>query len=131
MMSGRAEDVQLGHRHPYAGSVNAVDTVHFHYMHGTDNPRGGCSRHRHGLLKTRPPTPKGYREANKTAILDRDGLVRFTGLCDTLLIVTLLIGPPTNRAQYTWQKRPDAGSVYSGVAMPSCQHLPADGRGPD
>lgn len=103
---------------------NAVDTVHFHYVHGTDDipevQKQVFEGHtRHGLLKTRQPTPKGVIEG---AIENRNigpglAFVRFTGLCDTLLMANLTpIGPQLTRAQYTFrQKKADAGSVASGI----------------
>ncbi len=92
---------------------NAVDNVHFHYVHGTndvpDVEKLEFDGHtRYGLLKTRQPTPKGVIEG---AIENRNigpGLtfVRFTGLCDTLLMANLTpVSREHTRATYSFMQK--------------------------
>lgn len=103
---------------------NAVDTVHFHYVHGTndipDVRKQEFSGHtRHALLKTRQPTPKGVIEG---AIENRNigpgiAFVRFTGLCDTLLMANLTpVSREHTRAMYAFiQKRVNSKTAESNI----------------
>ncbi len=118
---------------------NAVDSVHFHYVHGTndvpDVEKMAFSDHtRYGLLKTRQPTPKGVIEG---AIENRNigaGLtfVRFTGLCDTLLIANLTpVSREHTRAMYAFrQKKVDGetpvGGIGDAIIANVCQQMEED-----
>ena len=118
---------------------NAVDSVHFQFVHGTrdipDVAQMEFSGHtRYGLLKTRQPTPKGVIEG---AIENRNigaGLtfVRFTGLCDTLLIANLTpVSREHTRAMYAFrQKKVDGktpvGGIGDAIIANVCQQMEED-----
>lgn len=118
---------------------NAVDTVHFHYVHGTkdipDVQLQQFSGHtRHGLLKTRQPTPKGVIEG---AIENHNigpgvAFVRFTGLCDTLLMANLTpVSQEHTRAMYAFiQKKVDGetpdGGIGDAIIANICQQMEED-----
>lgn len=103
---------------------NAVDSVHFQYVHGTNNipemQKMEFSGHtRYGMLKTLQPTPKGVVEG---AIENRNigpglAFVRFTGLCDTLLIANLTpVSAQHTRAMYAFrQKKVNGNSPVGGI----------------
>ncbi|MCB1700864.1 MAG: Rieske 2Fe-2S domain-containing protein [Pseudomonadales bacterium] len=118
---------------------NAVDTVHFLFVHGTndipDVVKLEFTGHtRYGLLKTRQPTPKGEIEG---AIENRNigpGLtfVRFTGLCDTLLMANLTpVSREHTHAKYAFiQKKVNgktpAGGIGDAIIANVCQQMEED-----
>jgi 3-ketosteroid 9alpha-monooxygenase subunit A len=118
---------------------NAVDAAHFHFVHGTDDipdvARLDFEGHtRHGLLKTRNPTPKGVVEG---AIENQNigpGLTvnRFSGLCDTLLLANLTpVSTEHTRAMYAFiQKKVDGktpeGGIGDAIIANICQQMEED-----
>lgn len=118
---------------------NAVDTVHFHYVHGTNDipdvqqlEFSGYTRYGH--LKTRQPTPKGVIEG---AIENRNigpglAFVRFSGLCDTLLMANLTpVSREHTRAMYAFiQKKVDGktqeGGIADAIIANICQQMEED-----
>jgi len=103
---------------------NAVDAAHFHYVHGTDDiPESEVQEFdghmRHGVLKTRNPTPRGVVEGQIENFSYGPGaaVVRFTGLCETLLLANLSpVSQSFSRAHYAFfQKKSDEGTRLGGV----------------
>ncbi|MBT6116071.1 MAG: Rieske 2Fe-2S domain-containing protein [Porticoccaceae bacterium] len=104
---------------------NAVDSVHFLYVHGTkDIPDAEVmefeGHRRRGLLRTRNPTPKGVIEG---AIENQNigpglAIVRFSGIVDTVLLAHLTpVSANHTRAFYSFiQKNSDAESGKSRIA---------------
>jgi 3-ketosteroid 9alpha-monooxygenase subunit A len=104
---------------------NAVDSVHFHYVHGTDDiPDAEVMEFeghtRRGLLRTRNPTPKGVIEGSIENQNIGPGLaiVRFSGIVDTVLLAHLTpVSANHTRAFYSFiQKNSDAESGKSRIA---------------
>ena len=104
---------------------NAVDSVHFLYVHGTkDIPDAEVmefeGHRRRGLLRTRNPTPKGVIEG---AIENQNigpglAIVHFSGIVDTVLLAHLTpVSANHTRAFYSFiQKNSDAESGKSRIA---------------
>ncbi len=104
---------------------NAVDSVHFLYVHGTkDIPDAEVMEFeghtRRGLLRTRNPTPKGVIEGSIENQNIGPGLaiVRFSGIVDTVLLAHLTpVSANHTRAFYSFiQKSSDAESGKSRIA---------------
>ena len=75
---------------------NAVDAAHFHFVHGTNDIPDVLKQEfgeftRHGLLKTRNETPRGVIEGFIENVSTGPGLsvIKFSGICDTLLLANL------------------------------------------
>jgi 3-ketosteroid 9alpha-monooxygenase subunit A len=104
---------------------NAVDSVHFHYVHGTnDIPDAEVMEFeghtRRGLLRTRNPTPQGVIEGSIENQNIGPGLavVRFSGIVDTVLLAHLTpVTADHTRAFYSFiQKKADADTGKSRIA---------------
>ena len=104
---------------------NAVDSVHFHYVHGTkDIPDAEVMEFdghtRRGFLRTRNPTPKGVIEGSIENQNIGPGLaiIRFSGIVDTVLLAHLTpVTANHTRAFYSFiQKRSDSESGKSRIA---------------
>lgn len=104
---------------------NAVDAAHFLYVHGTDEiPEMGevifKDHTRQGLLKTRNPTPRGVVNGMIKNTNEGPGLstVRFSGICDTVLMANLSpVSATHSRAMYAFmQRKADQESGKSRVA---------------
>ncbi|MDB9805262.1 Rieske 2Fe-2S domain-containing protein [Porticoccaceae bacterium] len=104
---------------------NAVDSVHFLYVHGTkDIPDAEVMEFeghtRRGLLRTRNPTPKGVIEGSIENQNIGPGLavVRFSGIVDTVLLAHLTpVSANHTRAFYSFiLKNSDAESGKSRIA---------------
>jgi len=74
---------------------NSVDTAHFRYIHGTANvPEAELTwgdYDRAGIVRAKMGTPKGVVDGTITSASQGPGQswVRFTGICETLLIACL------------------------------------------
>ena len=101
---------------------NAVDPAHFKFVHGTnDIPDSEVMEfdgvYRRGFLKTRNPTPQGVVDG---AIENRNtgaglAVVRFTGICETLLLAHLTPVTRTHtRAMYAFFKKTADGDSHQG-----------------
>lgn len=118
---------------------NAVDSVHFHYVHGTnDIPDAEVMEFeghtRRGLLRTRNPTPQGVIEGSIENQNIGPGLavVRFSGIVDTVLLAHLTpVTADHTRAFYSFiQKKADADTGKSRIAKAIvrniCQQMEED-----
>ena len=118
---------------------NAVDAVHFHYVHGTDDIPDVSTLEfdgytRSGYLKTRNPTPKGVVEGAIENISYGPGLavIRFTGICDTILLANLTpVDAEHTRAMYAFiQKKVDGktpqGGIGDAIIANICQQMEED-----
>ena len=127
------------HTHMQEIGENAVDAVHFKTVHGTkeipdvmDSVFDGHLRS--GLLKTLNPTPKGVVEGTieNKSIGPGLAIIRFSGLCDTLLMANLTpITPEHCRAMYAFmQKKVDGktpvGGIGGAIIANICQQMEED-----
>lgn len=118
---------------------NAVDAVHFHYVHRTaEVPEPKVSEFkghtRYGLIETRNPTPQGVIEGS---IENRNigpgmAIIRFSGICETLLMANLTpVTAEHTRAMYAFiQKKVDgktpSGGVADAIVANICQQMEED-----
>ncbi|MBR9911098.1 MAG: Rieske 2Fe-2S domain-containing protein [Gammaproteobacteria bacterium] len=118
---------------------NAVDAVHFHYVHGTDEIPAEAKHefdgyNRFGFLATRNPTPKGVVEGSIENASYGAGLavIRFQGICDTLLLANLTpVSADKTRAMYAFiQKKVDGktqkGGIGAAIIANICQQMEED-----
>ncbi|GAB3114463.1 Rieske 2Fe-2S domain-containing protein [Aestuariicella hydrocarbonica] len=118
---------------------NAVDAAHFLYVHQTNDIPDVATLNfeehiRHGVLKTRNPTPKGVIEgtiANRSIGVGQ-AVVRFSGICETILMGNLTpITREKSRAMYAFiQKKVDGktpqGGVGDAIIANICQQMEED-----
>jgi phenylpropionate dioxygenase-like ring-hydroxylating dioxygenase large terminal subunit len=118
---------------------NAVDAVHFHYVHGTHEIPEAASNefdgyNRSGFIKTRNPTPKGVVEGSIENASYGAGLavIRFRGICDTILLANLTpVSQDHSRAMYAFmQKKVDgktpSGGIGDAIIANICQQMEED-----
>ncbi|WP_372865343.1 Rieske 2Fe-2S domain-containing protein [Spongiibacter sp.] len=111
--------------HPQEIGENAVDAAHFRFVHGTPEvPEPTVIRfdehRRFGLLESELETPKGRVQSRieNSSIGPGISTVRFSGICETLLMANLTpIDEHNTKAMYAFIQQDGNGKSVGGVAQ--------------